>query len=269
MDSTLILSLLKDVPDLNLEVFSCGYSAEPGKYYTYKEMGYEVEMAKQTCKEYDIPLHVVSLTQSERDHYNKMWIANTHFPWADKNRQAPRYLLAKTAAEHGCKVILTGDSGDELFTGYLHHADRFEKGWPEQMTKNLSKRPWFPKRAFGKDHLSNSLFIDLLLTSEQNILATDQTCGMFGMESRIPFLTQSFAKYVLNIKGTIKFRQTKEHSMGTNKFLMREVMRHYLPDHVKNRKTKTGWTSPWDNNVPALRTEWLNNDIDFIKTLAK
>jgi asparagine synthase (glutamine-hydrolysing) len=269
MDSTLILSLLKDVPELDLHVFSCGYSTERGKHYTYKEMGDEAYMARRTCKEYGIPLTVVNLDQASREHYSKMWIANTHYTWSDKNRQAPRYLLAKTAAEHGCKVILTGDSGDELFTGYLHHAERFEKGWPERMTKDLTKRPWFPSRAFGEDHLSNSLFIDLLLTSEQNILATDQTCGMFGMESRIPFLTQSFVKYVLNIKGSIKFRQTKKFSRGTNKFLVREVMRQYLPEHVRNRINKTGWTSPWDNNVPVLRNQWLDHDLDFIETLSR
>ena len=117
--------------------------------------------------------------------------------------------------------------------------------------------------------LNNTLFTDLLCTSEQNILATDQTAGMFGMESRIPFLTQSFAKYVLSIMGRVKFRQTKQYRKGTNKFLMREVMKDYLPEHVRTRKKKTGWSSPWDNNHPELSPKWRRQDLDFLKQLSK
>ncbi len=267
MDSTLILSLLKDIPELDLHVFSCGYTKELdsfGQYY--HDMANEIKMAEQTCREYGIPITTVELSQSKRDHYGKMWLANTHFPWSDKNRTAPRYLLAKTAAEHGCKVILTGDSGDELFTGYIHHTPRLKKDW--KFNYNLPK--WFPQKPLNrKDQLNDSLFNDLLLTSEQNVLATDQTCGMFGMESRIPLLTQSFAKYVLNIQGSVKFRQHKDYRNGTYKFLMREVMRDYLPDHVKNRKHKTGWASPWDNNHPSIRPTWFDEDIEFIKLVGK
>jgi asparagine synthetase B (glutamine-hydrolysing) len=92
---------------------------------------------------------------------------------------------------------------------------------------------------------------------------------MFGMESRIPFLTQSFAKYVLSIMGRVKFRQTKEYAKGTNKFLMREVMKDYLPEHVRLRKKKIGWSSPWDNNHPELSPKWRIQDLHFLKQLSR
>ena len=117
--------------------------------------------------------------------------------------------------------------------------------------------------------MSNSLFSDLLCTSEQNILATDQTAGMFGMESRIPFLTQSFAKYVLSIMGSVKFRQSIKYAKGTNKFLMREVMKDYLPEHVRTRINKVGWSSPWDNNHPELTHKWKVQALEFLKTQIK
>ena len=186
--------------------------------------------------------------------------------WSDHNRQSPRYLLCKAAKEAVCKVILSGDSGDELFTGYYHHRKRFVEGECENSVKFFTQQRWFPYKAFGDDLLSNTLFSDLLCTSEQNILATDQTAGMFGMESRIPLLTQSFAKYCLNIKGSVKFRQTKKYKKGTNKFLMREVMKDYLPDHVRLRTQKVGWSSPWDNNHPELSPKWRIQAAQFIKT---
>ena len=59
------------------------------------------------------------LDYSSVHHYHRMWLAHTHFPWVDRNRTAPRYALCKAASRDGCKVVLTGDSADELFTGCL------------------------------------------------------------------------------------------------------------------------------------------------------
>ena len=47
---------------------------------------------------------------------------------------------------------------------------------------------WFPTKSFGDDLINNTLFHDLL-TSEQNILTTDQTCGMFGVRADPYFYT--------------------------------------------------------------------------------
>ena len=44
-------------------------------------------------------------------------------------------MLAKHASQDGCKVILTGDSADELFSGYLHH----HKYWIENYIENKMK----------------------------------------------------------------------------------------------------------------------------------
>ena len=50
---------------------------------------------------------------------------------------------------------------------------------------------------------------------------------------------------------------------------MREVMRDYLPDHVRNRKTKVGWSSPWDNNHPELSPHWRGQDLHFLRQLSR
>ena len=50
---------------------------------------------------------------------------------------------------------------------------------------------------------------------------------------------------------------------------MREVMKDYLPDHVRLRKRKTGWSSPWDNNHPELSKRWRGQDLHFLKQLSR
>ena len=111
------------------------------------------------------------------------------------------------------------------------------------------------------------LISDLLITSEQNILATDQTCGMFGMESRPVYLGQNFVRYCYEFDGMTKFKQKFGWDTGTYKYLLREVMGDMLPDHVKNRKKKTGWSSPWDNNHPRIQNQWRIADWEYMREL--
>ena len=221
-------------------------------------------MAMQTAKEFKMPIVRVPLGRDDRVTYGKMWLGETHYLWSDHNRQGPRYALCKAAADHGCKVVITGDSGDELFTGYLHHDKRNDPKWCSVHSKYLASKPWFPDKALIDNDQWNSFFGDLLHTSEQNVLATDQTAGMFGMEARVPFLTQRYAHYVFSIPLSIRFKQLDPWGVAT-KYLMREVMKEYLPNHVVNRKDKIGWSSPWDNNDPDIYKRWRLRDIEFLR----
>ena len=87
---------------------------------------------------------------------------------------------------------------------------------------------------------------------------------MFGMEARVPFLTQRYAHYVFSIPLDVRFRQLDPWGV-TTKYLMREVMKEHLPAHVVNRKDKIGWSSPWDNNDPDIYKRWRLRDIEFLR----
>jgi len=40
----------------------------------------------------------------------------------------------------------------------------------------------------------------------------------------------------------------KDYVTGTYKYLLRVIMKDYIPKHIQDRKKKCGWSSPWDNN---------------------
>ena len=64
-----------------------------------------------------------------------------------------------------------------------------------------------------------------------------------------------------------KFTQKFGWDTGTYKYLLREVMGDMIPDHIKDRKRKTGWSSPWDNNHKTLAIEWRNRDWQYMTEL--
>lgn len=266
-DSTLVASICRESTK-DITLFTCGYLNEKGNSHEHWGFQEESMMAKKTAELFGRELVHVDLGRDERIALGKTWLAGTHYAWSDHNRQAPRYKLARAAAEHGCKVVLTGDSGDELYSGYLHHDKRWNEKYCINMMNDAKNWRWFPDSVFEfSDPKANSLFIDLLTTSEQNILATDQTCGLFGMESRIPLLTQRYVHYNMTIPTKTRFTHFEGLDLGTTKYLMREVMKEYLPEHVIYRKQKTGWSSPWDNNHPQQSVRWRNEDLELLKRL--
>ena len=48
---------------------------------------------------------------------------------------------------------------------------------------------------------------------------------------------------------------------------LREIMKDYLPQHVIERKQKTGWSSPWDNNHPQQSVRWREEDLELLRRL--
>ena len=268
-DSQLVASICRESTK-DITLFTCGYSNEKGNVWEHMGFQDESKMAIKSAELWGREVVKVDLGKDERIALGKTRLAGTHYAWSDHNRQAPRYKLAKAAAEHGCKVVLTGDSGDELFSGYMHHDKRFKEGYCEAMMAQAKDWRWFPHKVMElSDPMANSLFIDLLTTSEQNILATDQTCGLFGMEARIPLLTQRYVQYNMTLPTKTRFTQFKGLQTGTTKYLMREVMKEYLPDHVVNRKNKTGWSSPWDNNHTQQAQRWRQEDLDLLTRLGR
>jgi len=287
LDSTLIASLNR-----NQDNFFCS-SVEFENYVdknTKVSLMQESGMAKKTCEEIGLPHTSVTI---DRD-YSKflpevverlgdvMWISS---------RTVPRLENIRNAKRNGAKIYITGNLADELLTGYNGHSWYFHRdSQPDQMYDPALKRfhdfplhvarssvndlpslmdhfnrnsmsemiDWFPLNAFGYDQINNNLFIRILCSTDSFCGLTDGLAGSFGIESRVPFLHQEFAKYVMRIPSAHKLRipwkreQRSGETVGSPKYgaykwLIREEMKDYIPDHVLYNEYKVGFSTPWNS----------------------
>ena len=111
----------------------------------------------------------------------------------------------------------------------------------------------------GDDAVNNHRLYRALVHCDGFNTVADHFCGSFGMESRVPFLHQELAKYLLNIPGGVKlftpsdrklksegFPESNMTYRGSYKYLLRDVCKDFLPDHIRKRGRKIGFAYPVD-----------------------
>src|SRR6056300_152623 len=272
LDSTLIASINRNQEDL-----FCS-SVEFESYVdenTKTNLMRECDMAEKTCKEFGIE-HTKTLLNRNYTQFlpevaerlgDTLWVLS---------RTVPRLENIRNAKRNGAKIYITGDMADELLTGYNGHSWYFIRNDQSAVVKDpvfnrvhelplhvahnsindfnslqsyiernnlIELREWFPFASFGYDQINNNLFIRMLASGDSFCGLTDGLAGSFGIESRVPFLHQEFAKYVLRIPAAHKLRVpwAREEREGTTvgppkwgayKWLIREEMKDFIPDHV-------------------------------------
>jgi len=177
--------------------------------------------------------------------------------------------------------LLTGYNGD---FGSFYPAYAKFKDWNKEKINKWDRR-FIPSHLFGNDHINNYLFYRTLMEGESFCIVADHLAGSFGMESRVPFLHQELAKYLLKIPGVDKLRVPFKHSnfatdpdkrreqrfwrMGNWKGILRDHMGHYYPHHIVNRSRKTGFANPWDARDDLLNKQYAKADTKLTEILNK
>lgn len=133
IDSSTIVALMQAQSERPIKTFSIGFYDS-----AYNEGTYAKAIAQHLKTEhYELYLHVneaVALIPHIPEWYDE--------PFADSS-QIPTYLVSRLAKEH-VSVILSGDGGDELFSGYNRYI-LFKKLWsiltilPHPLKKSVSK----------------------------------------------------------------------------------------------------------------------------------
>lgn len=292
LDSTLITSILKDKE--HFSATTCSWEdAEVNTEELNAHMLLESSIAEQTCNELGVEFNK-SVVPRDFNPLMKEAYQALGIPIWDRNRIIPRYVNVKKAAENGNKVFMAGDCADEILTGYNgdfntffpHHARKknFGKEWMNQNNNYVgSLRSFIPYNLFGNDHINNWNFTRTLAEGDSFCTVADHLAGSFGMESRLPFLHQRLAKYLLTVPGVYKLHVPFKHEsfaddyikrkdqrfwrMGNWKGMLRDHMKSYYPEHVLKRERKIGFANPWNARNDKLNQEYGKTDAEYVKLL--
>ena len=212
-----------------------------------------------------------------------------------------QWRVMKKVKESGIKVVLDGQGGDELFAGYEHHRyyakkdehkAELSKEWmkrdglklvPTKVLKKLYRSKFQDFKMISSDlyhNYSEQAFIDFKkdrqhglndrLSSEfynsslKSYLKCEDRCSMwFSVESRVPFADDNeLTELLFSIPGAYKIHQ------NTLKYFLKENIKGYIPEEVRLRKDKLGYTTPnnqWIYEMKDdLRSYFSNNLDEFI-----
>lgn len=223
-----------------------------------------------------------------------------------------QYRVIKLAKERGVKVLLDGQGGDELFTGYLGYYKTFFadilmnfdfKSFLREL-KNLDNSPTnfknvfqgtikvflnnlFSHKASTCIGLKNNIKLNFLhkglkdaifsrfsqkykweylnlnemlksyitgLNLKPLLRYEDRNSMRFSIESRTPFADDiNLIEYVFKVPSSYKIYK------GWSKYLLRDAMKDVLPNEIRNRVDKIGFTTP--------EAVWLKQNKEFIKKI--
>ena len=185
-------------------------------------------------------------------------------------------MISKEARNDGLKVLLAGEGADEIFHGYgkifnlfLKESDdfieEFIKEYKYCKSDDLFNYKYnntniydyfknFDTENIHKQDLISKIFLNFHIESLNNRLDSASMCH--SIEARVPFLTQSFVKYVYNsvprnekIKRNydenFKYKNYKELSEkdDTPKYCLKKIAEEILPNEIIYRK-KVGFVVP-------------------------
>ncbi len=253
VDSSAILACMRDLNDRPVEAFTAGFQGT--------DVADERAHAARVAKAAGAKFHTVDF--SEDDFWTLLPDIVSVFddPTTDY-AILPTYKLGGLAREHGLKVILSGEGGDELFAGYgryrrslrpwwfggrpMHSKGLFDgKGilraadgeWRKRRDPVEKSNSWSKLQQAQAMDCQNWLPNDLLIKLDRCLMA-------HGVEGRTPFLDPEVAMAAFNFPDALKIRGRQ------GKYILRRWLGSKLPEAEPYAK-KRGFT------VPVA--EWISN----------
>jgi len=188
-----------------------------------------------------------------------------------------QWRVMREAAKY-VKVLLDGQGGDELLAGYVPYHLVYlrqllrQRRWGTLIRETLAStdvllplvrrrlrsrrrsrridekgliRPEFrsavrePVDSRPQDDLKRRLVEDLTVYSLPCLLRYEDRNSMaFSMESRVPYLDQQLVEHILSLPDEAIIRG------GWSRAVLREAMRGVLPEKIRTRRWKVGFTTP-------------------------
>jgi asparagine synthase (glutamine-hydrolysing) len=204
------------------------------------------------------------------------------------------FCVARLAGEHHIKVLLDGQGADEQLAGYrkfiliylrqLLEAGRYVNAAREAAAFFLSpailrtcdftagKRYLFKSQAeynelfpdgieypadFGIGRsLGRRLEADVFRFSLPLLLRyEDRNTMAFGIEARVPFVDHVLVEFLATLAADMRL------SGGWTKRILREALQDVLPERVRRRKTKLGFSTPERSWLMGPLSDWLRETL--------
>jgi len=195
-----------------------------------------------------------------------------------------QYKVMEMAKKH-VVVVLDGQGSDEMMAGYLPYyfvylrqlysqkkyltlfkeiagstdilkkylTGRSEKKInPDKLMSESLRKKYFRERFFVENrHLKKRLVQDIFSNSLQSLLRyEDKNAMRFSIEGRVPFLDLNLIKTVFSMPDSSVIKD------GWNKYLLRSAVSGIVPESVRLRRNKIGFTTP--------EVEWMRKISDRI-----
>lgn len=214
-----------------------------------------------------------------------------------------QYCVARLANQQGLKVLLDGQGADEQLAGYRKFIVVFlrqlfrERQYCRAITEGLSFFSSFDilkttrlaegrRYLFGasaevaqlwpggevplppiemglKGSLGCRLQADLMRFSLPVLLRYEDRNSMaFGIESRVPFLDHPLVEWLSILPADMKLKG------GWTKRILREALTGVLPEKVRARKSKLGFSAPETEWLTGPLADWLHTQLNQPRYLA-
>lgn len=248
VDSSLVSALYSKVSEKKIDTFCIGYD----EYLHYSELPY----AKKVSKYIGSNHHEIVINRKNFLETIDNMIFHMDEPNGD-SASIPTYILSKEISQNGFKVALSGEGSDEIFLGYdkyfklLKNKDIFttiNSAFNEEDKKSLFHNYKKVDYSYLNKYSSrdkNLSYIDMKIWIAEVLMSKIDKMSMANsLELRAPFLDYRLVEYLFSVDTNIK-------TADTNKYLLKEIAKKYLPSEIVFRKKK-GFSSPF--------VEWLYDE---------
>jgi len=192
----------------------------------------ETEHAKKVAEELGLPIHVYLYNEENVEEIlpKVLWLIEE----PDSLKASigiPFYWAAEKTAEMKIKVLLAGQSADELFGGYKRYLNDYLQ--------------------HGSQKVQEIIFNDILKMYETNFERDFKICNFHNVELRLPFATYSIAKFAAELP--LKQKIEKQDN-GLRKLVLRRVAENLgLPQYVvKKPKRAIQYATGIDKTLKKL-----------------
>jgi asparagine synthase (glutamine-hydrolysing) len=205
LDSSVIAVLAKNC-GINVQLVSVGLENQP-----------EVEFAKTAAEALELPLHLQMYTINDVEQIlpKVLWLieeSNT----VKASIAIPFYWTAENASKLGCKVLLAGQGGDELFGGYQRYLRDYAQS--------------------GVEAVQKTMYRDVAKSYETNFQRDNQVCSFHKVELRLPFVDRDVVHFSLSLPLSLKIESVEDR---LRKRVLRRVAQNLgIPMFIANKTKK-------------------------------